>query len=166
LGLFWCGLSPWTRGEHLSSADEWSQLRIFWRRSLSGKRLSYTAFSFGKLKSTSSEDGRFTVTCDVTNTGHRSGATVAQLYVGQASTTVERPAKELKGFERVVLQPGETRHLSLSLDPRSFSYFDVKSSSWKADAGTYDLMLGDSSQNIQQKITMQLAKPITTSVSD
>jgi beta-glucosidase len=131
-----------------------------------GFGLSYTTFSFGKLKSTSSGDGRFTVTCDVTNTGHRLGATVAQLYVGQASTTVERPAKELKGFERVVLQPGETRHLSFSLDPRSFSYFDVRSSSWKADAGAYNLMLGDSSQNIHQKITMQLAKPMTTSVTD
>ncbi|WP_433967928.1 fibronectin type III-like domain-contianing protein [Tunturiibacter gelidiferens] len=131
-----------------------------------GFGLSYTTFSFSKLKSTSSADGHLTVTCDVTNTGSRLGATVAQLYVGQASATVERPAKELKGFERIALQPGETGHISFSLDPRSFSYFDVKSSSWRADAGAYDLTLGDSSQDNQQKITVQLEKSLTSSVSD
>ena len=78
----------------------------------------------------------------------------------------ERSAKELKGFERVPLQPGETKTLTLDLTPRSFSYFDVKSSMWHADAGTYDLMLGDSSQEIQQKIKLQLPKLITTSVSE
>ena len=90
---------------------------------------------------------------------------MAQLYVGQGSPTVERPAKELKGFERVMLQPGETKHVTLNLDPRSFSYFDVKSSCWQANAGAYNLMLGDSSQNIQQKTTVQLAKALTTSIS-
>jgi beta-glucosidase len=90
---------------------------------------------------------------------------VAQLYVGQGSPTVERPAKELKGFERVMLQPGETKHVTLSLDPRSFSYFDVNSSNWQASAGSYDLFLGDSSQHIQQKATIQLPKTLTTSIS-
>jgi beta-glucosidase len=131
-----------------------------------GFGLSYTTFSFSKLNSTPSVAGHLMVTCDVTNTGNRSGATVAQLYVGQASTTVERPSKELKGFERVVLQPGETGHISFTLDPRSFSYFDVKSSSWRADAGAYDLTLGDSSQDSQQKITVKLEKPLTTSISE
>jgi beta-glucosidase len=91
---------------------------------------------------------------------------VAQLYVGPASSTIERPAKELKGFERVLLQPGETKTLTLDLNPRSFSYFDVNSSTWYAEAGTYNLMLGDSSQSIQQEITVQLSKPLTTSVSE
>ena len=131
-----------------------------------GFGLSYTTFSFSNLKSIPSIEGHITVTCDVTNTGNRFGATVAQLYVGQTSATVERPVKELKGFERVVLQPGETGHVTFSLDPRSFSYFDVKSSNWRADAGTYDLTLGNSSQDSRQKITVQLAKPLTTSVSD
>ncbi|WP_158941739.1 glycoside hydrolase family 3 C-terminal domain-containing protein [Granulicella sp. S190] len=131
-----------------------------------GFGLSYTTFSFSKLKSSPSADGHATVTCDVTNTGHRAGATVAQLYVGQNSTTVERPTKELKAFERVVLQPGETKHLTFNLDPRSFSYYDVKSSAWQADAGQYTLLLGDSSQNTPQKTTIQLTKPITTPVSE
>lgn len=59
---------------------------------------------------------------------------MAQLYVSQTSATVERPAKELKGFERVQLLPGERQHVALELDPRSFGYFDVKSGSWMADA--------------------------------
>jgi beta-glucosidase len=131
-----------------------------------GFGLSYTTFSFGNLESTPAGDGSFHVTFDVTNTGKRAGATVAQLYVGQVSPSVERPAKELKGFERVSLQPGETKRVALDLDPRSFSYFDVKSAAWQADAGIYTLMLGDSSEDIQQKITVQLPKPLTTSVSE
>ena len=110
--------------------------------------------------------GHFAVTFDVTNTGKRSGATVAQLYVGESSPKIERPVKELKGFGRLMLQPGETKHITLELDPRSFSYFDVKSSFWRADAGTYTILLGDSSQNIQQKTTIQLPKALVTPVSD
>jgi beta-glucosidase len=131
-----------------------------------GFGLSYTTFSFSNLKSAPAGDGRFHVTFDVTNKGKRAGATVAQLYVGESSPAVERPAKELKGFERVMLQPGETKHVAMDLNPRSFSYFDVKSSAWQADAGAYELMLGDSSQDIQQKITLQLPKLLTTSVSE
>jgi beta-glucosidase len=131
-----------------------------------GYGLSYTTFSFSNLKSMPSGDGRFNVTFDVTNTGQLPGATVAQLYVGEASPKVERPAKELKAFQRVLMQPGETRHVVVDLMPRSFSYFDVKSSAWHADAGSYNLMLGGSSQDIQQKITIQLPKPLTTSVSE
>jgi beta-glucosidase len=131
-----------------------------------GFGLSYTTFSFSNLKSAPAGDGRFHVTFDVTNKGKRAGATVAQLYVGESSPAVERPAKELKGFERVMLQPGETKHVAMDLNPRSFSYFDVKSSTWQADAGAYELMLGDSSQDIQQKITLQLPKLLTTSVSE
>jgi beta-glucosidase len=131
-----------------------------------GFGLSYTTFSFSNLKSSPAGDGRFHVTFDVANTGKRAGSTVAQLYVGQTSPTVERPAKELKGFERVQLQPGETKHVALELDPRSFSYFDVKSGSWTADAGAYELLLGGSSQDILQKIAVQLPRTVTTSVSN
>jgi beta-glucosidase len=131
-----------------------------------GFGLSYTTFSFSNLQSASAADGHYTVTFDVTNTGQRAGATVAQLYVGEASPTVDRPAKELKAFERVMLEPGQTTHISLSLDPRSFSFFDVASKSWKANAGAYQIMLGDSSANIQQTTTIRLPRSLTTSVSD
>jgi beta-glucosidase len=131
-----------------------------------GFGLSYTTFSFGNLKSAPAPDGHFTVTFDVKNTGKRAGATVAQLYVSEISPAIERPAKELKGFERVSLRPGETKHVVLNLNPRSFSYFDVKGSAWQADAGKYKLILGDSSQNAQQEITIQLPRPLTTSIGD
>jgi beta-glucosidase len=131
-----------------------------------GFGLSYTTFQFGNLKSTPTGDDRYSVTFDVTNTGQRAGATVAQLYVGENKPSVERPAKELKGFERVMLEPGQTKQVSMKLDPRSFSFFDVKSGAWHADAGDYELLLGDSSENIEQRATIHLAQPLTTSVSE
>ena len=131
-----------------------------------GFGLSYTTFSFTHLRATPTGDGRFSISFDVTNTGKRAGATVAQLYVGEASPTVPRPAKELKQFERVMLLPGETRHVVVDLDPRSFSFYDVGAAAWHADAGTYDLLLGDSSADIQQKIALQVPRPIITSVSE
>jgi beta-glucosidase len=131
-----------------------------------GFGLSYTTFGFSNLKAEPAADGRFLVSFDAKNTGKRPGATVAQLYVAEASPTVPRPAKELKQFERVMLQPGETKRLTLELNARSFSFYDVPSASWHANAGTYNLMLGDSSSNIEQKTTLTLPKPITTSVSD
>jgi beta-glucosidase len=132
-----------------------------------GFGLSYTTFLMTNLQSTPGEGGHlFNVTFDVTNTGSRAGATVAQLYVGETSPTVERPAKELKGFERVMLAPGETKHVTLALDPRSFSYFNVKSGAWHADAGTYNLLLGDSSEHIEQKTTVTLPQPLTTPVGN
>ncbi len=131
-----------------------------------GYGLSYTTFSMGDLKAEPAGDGRFHVTFSITNAGQRAGETVAQLYVGEDSPKVERPVKELKGFARVMLQPGETKNVSVELNPRSFSYFDVGSSTWKADAGSYTLMLGDSSQDIKQKTTVRLAKELTTSVSE
>lgn len=131
-----------------------------------GFGLSYTTFAFTNLKSTPTGNGRFSVSFDVANTGRRAGATVAQLYVGETSPTVPRPAKELKQFERVMLQPGESKHVTVELDPRSFSFYDVATASWHANAGTYNLLLGDSSANIQQRATLQLPKPIITSVGD
>jgi beta-glucosidase len=65
-----------------------------------------------------------------------------------------------------MLQPGETKHVSVDLNPRSFSFYDVATASWHANAGTYELLLGDSSANIQQKATLQLPKAISTSVGD
>lgn len=131
-----------------------------------GFGLSYTGFAFANFKATSAGEGRFTVRFDVTNTGDRAGATVAQLYIREAEPHVERPVKELKGFERIMLQPKETRHITLDLIPRSFAYFDAKSGAWHADAGIYYLLLGDSSEHIEQQTMVQLNKEIRIPVSD
>ncbi len=65
-----------------------------------------------------------------------------------------------------MLEPGQTKQVSMKLDPRSFSFFDVKAGAWHADAGDYELLLGDSSADIQQKAAIHLAQPLTTSVSE
>lgn len=87
----------------------------------------------------------YTVTFDVTNTGSRAGSEVAQVYVGEAKPRLPRPAKELKGFSRVELAAGETKHVTLSLDARAFAFYDAAGRHWQADAGTFSILVGDSS---------------------
>jgi beta-glucosidase len=115
-----------------------------------GYGLSYTTFKYANLQATPAS-----VSFDVTNTGQREGATVAQLYVGPPQGSVPRPAKELKGFAKVNLKPGATQHVTVPLDERSFSYYDVGSKSWKADKGTYDVMVGRSVEDIELKGTVR-----------
>jgi beta-glucosidase len=109
-----------------------------------GFGLSYTTFAYKNLNATST-----TVSFDVTNTGSRAAADVAQLYVGDPHNSVPRPPKELKGFSKIYLKPGETRRVSIPLDARSFSYYDVKSHAWKADPGSFNVYVGRSEADIQ-----------------
>ncbi len=87
------------------------------------------------------------VSFDVTNTGRRPGAEVAQVYVGDPSAHVRRPAKELKGFKKVWLAPGERQHLSIRLDWRAFAYWNTTINGWKIDPGKFNIFVGDSSEN-------------------
>jgi beta-glucosidase len=123
-----------------------------------GHGLSYTTFGFANLlvkQDANSVDGpRYTVSFDVTNTGKRPGAEVAQLYVSALLSPVPRPPKELKGFAKINLKPGETQNVTISLDERSFAYYDVSEKQWRAPAGIYQLSLGDSS--VQIKLTGEL----------
>jgi beta-glucosidase len=117
-----------------------------------GHGLSYTRFKYGALTvvpETMTGDAPVTVSFDITNVGARRGAEVAQLYVGDHHAPVPRPPKELKGFAKVDLQPGETRHVQLSVDRRALSYFDVGTNQWRAAPGTFDLMIGSSSRQIE-----------------
>jgi beta-glucosidase len=113
-----------------------------------GYGLSYTKFRFDHLhvnQEHGTADSPWTVEFDVTNTGTLAGAEVAQLYVGAKSPRVTRPVRELKGFQKLHLAAGETQHVSLKLNRRSFSYFDVATKRWKSDAGSYRIQVGDSS---------------------
>ncbi len=92
-----------------------------------------------------------TVSFDVTNTGIRAGAEVAEVYVGDAHSKVPRPVKELKGFSKVMLSPGETRRVSFVLDRRAFSYYDVKAAQWAAEPGDFAILVGGSSQSLPLK---------------
>lgn len=116
-----------------------------------GYGLSYTTFAFKNLSVSPAAPKvgqNVTVSFDVTNTGRVAGAQVAQLYLGNPTATVPRPGKELKGFERVSLKPGETRRVTLTLDPRAMSYFDESSRSWKQDPGKFTVSVGHSSADI------------------
>src|SRR5580700_11108616 len=117
-----------------------------------GYGLSYTTFGYYEL-SVSPQTGNLnqpvTVSFDVKNTGHRDGAEVAELYVGNAAASVPRPVKELKGFAKIRLRPGESRRVTLKLDRRAFSFYDVKKGDWTAEAGEFTILVGGSSDNIQ-----------------
>ncbi|MGD0681102.1 MAG: glycoside hydrolase family 3 C-terminal domain-containing protein [Terracidiphilus sp.] len=114
-----------------------------------GFGLSYTTFSFSKLKvpATAASGSTVSVSFDVTNTGSVTGAEVAQLYVSDPTARVSRPERELKGFEKVRLAPGETRHVTLNLDARAFSYWDSTAHKWTIDPGKFVIHVGDSSEN-------------------
>jgi beta-glucosidase len=114
-----------------------------------GFGLSYTTFSFAHLQApaTTASGSAVAVSFDVTNTGSVAGAEVAQLYISNPSSTVSRPERELKGFEKVRLAPGETKHVTINLDARSFSYWSEKTHGWTIDSGKFVIRVGDSSEN-------------------
>ncbi len=129
-----------------------------------GFGLSYTTFGFSDLKvSPATFDGTtpVTVTYTVTNTGTRYGAEVSQLYVGQQNPSIVRPAKELKGFAKVYLQPGESKQVTLRLDQRSFAYWNTSTQKWTALPGTYTVRVGSSSQDLPLTTAVSVPKEVT-----
>ncbi len=114
-----------------------------------GFGLSYTTFKFSNLNvpATAASDSPVSVTFDLTNTGTVEGAEVAQLYVSDPSAKVNRPERELKGFEKLNLAPGETKHVAIQLDARSFSYWDEAKHNWTIDPDKFIILVGDSSEN-------------------
>jgi beta-glucosidase len=127
-----------------------------------GFGLSYTTFAFSNLKITpSSFSGTqpVTVSFTVINTGSVAGAEVAQLYVGQQNPTISRPIRELKGFQRVLLNPGESATVKLQLDQRSFAYWNTSTEKWDAVKGTYNVWIGSSSQLSDLTLKGQVTLP-------
>jgi beta-glucosidase len=117
-----------------------------------GHGLSYTTFEYGKLSVTPTTGNLnlpVTVSFEVKNTGYREGAEVAELYVGDAHASVPRPVKELKGFAKVNLKPGESKRVTIKLDRRAFSFYEVKKSDWNAEAGEFTILVGASSDDIR-----------------
>ena len=111
--------------------------------------MSYTTFSFANLQApaTAASGSTVPVSFDVTNTGSVAGAEVAQLYVSDPSSTVKRPERELKGFEKVRLAPGETKRVTINLDARAFSYWDSTARKWTIDPGKFVVRVGGSSED-------------------
>ena len=126
-----------------------------------GFGLSYTTFEYKNLKIAPAAQGSgvpFAVTFDVTNTGHRAGAEVAQVYVREVLPSVRRPVKELKGFEKVWLQPGETKSVKVVLEKSAFSFYDVSKKSWVANPGKFDILVGSSSRDVRLQGGVSLQK--------
>jgi beta-glucosidase len=109
-----------------------------------GFGLSYTSYEYSDLEI----DDRG-VSLTVTNTGDREGAEVIQLYIGKKDSALFRPVKELKGFARVVLEPGEAKKVRIDFDDKSFRVYDVAGSRWAVEGGEYDIYVGASSQDIR-----------------
>ena len=130
-----------------------------------GFGLSYTTFKYANLDiHPSNAAGNFEVSFDVTNTGTRAGADVAQLYVSEDHPQVPRPPQELKGFARVALAPGQTRHITVPLDARSFTWYDEKAAAWHADPGSFTIHVSRSSADPQLEGKIKLDQAIVLPV--
>ena len=125
-----------------------------------GYGLSYTTFEYSDLKLPKTYNGENSLeaTVKVRNTGSREGAEVVQLYVADPHASVDRPARELKGFRRVVLAPGESKTLTFALDRQSLSFYSTAQKQWVAEPGRFDVLIGGSSRDIRQKATFDLTR--------
>ena len=124
-----------------------------------GFGLSYTTFKFSNLRTSSSRmasDGNLTISVNVTNTGSRMGDQVVQLYAEHLHSAVPRPQEELEGFQRVSLDPGQTKTVSIELPASRLAYWDVQSQSFRVEHEPVSLMIGDSSADIVLKTTVQV----------
>ena len=114
-----------------------------------GYGLSYTDFQFSGIAAEKLADGRVRVTASVKNTGKRAGAEVVQLYVNDETAGVPRPEKELKGYEKVYLEPGETKQVEFILDSEAFAYYDMDLHRFTVEPGVFNILLGASSRDIR-----------------
>jgi beta-glucosidase len=122
-----------------------------------GFGLGYTTFSFGAARVERTDAG-WTVLVDVTNTGRRAGRETVQVYLAYPEAKVERCVKDLRGFAKVALEPGETKTVSVALEPRDLAYWDVVTSRFVADAGRYDVLVGASAADIRARTSLTLEK--------
>ncbi len=117
-----------------------------------GHGLSYTTFKYANLNVSDKQitpSGKVTVSVDVTNTGKLAGDEVVQLYVHDIASSVKRPVKELRGFERVSLNPGQTKTVTLTLPAQKLAFYDEKSHDFMVEPGAFDLLIGSSSADIR-----------------
>ena len=124
-----------------------------------GHGLSYTTFKFGKLTADRQQltaDETITFTVSVTNTGRRAGSETVQLYIADKKASVDRPVKELKAFQKVFLQPGETTDVKLTIGRDALSFYDEDTQAWKAEPGEFEALVGSASDRLPAKYIFRL----------
>ena len=122
-----------------------------------GHGLSYTTFEYTGIavdKKELTDAETVTVTATVKNTGRMAGKEIAQLYVRDVESSVIRPVKELKGFEKIALAPGEEQAVTFALGKRAFAYYDTQSKDWRVESGAFEILVGSSSQSLPLKETV------------
>jgi len=127
-----------------------------------GHGLSYTTFDYGQITLSADQigaDGKVTVSIPVKNTGHRPGDEVVQLYVHQVNPSVKRPTKELRGFDRISLAPGESKTVTFTLPAEKLAFYDLNTHAFLVEQGAYDLMIGSSSKDIRATTRLTVAAP-------
>lgn len=134
-----------------------------------GYGMSYTAFEYSdvKLSADSIKDtDTLTVSFKVKNTGSVAGAETAQIYVKDTDTTIFRPEKELKGFKKVFLDAGEEKEVVITLDKRSFAFYNVNIHDWQVETGAFDILVGASSRDIKLTATVNVESTTEAAVPD
>ncbi len=124
-----------------------------------GHGLSYTAFAVGNVKAdrtTLAPNGSIRISADVTNTGDRAGAEVVQLYIGDEQSSLPRPVKELKGFQKVSLNPGQTRTVTFEITLGMLQYYDDAKGAWVAEPGAFTAYVGAASDDIRGTVEFEL----------
>lgn len=124
-----------------------------------GHGLSYTTFEYGKVTAEGRQmgpDGTITVSVPVKNTGSRAGAEIVQLYVSDLKSSLPRPVKELKGFRKITLQPGQEQTVSFTIDRKALSFYDDTKQDWVAEPGTFEALVGASTCDIRGKAAFEL----------
>ena len=132
-----------------------------------GHGLSYTSFEYSDLRLSANQirdTDALTVTCTVKNTGSRAGKAVAQLYVGQVGGEVIRPVRELKGFEKVELAPGEAKQISFTLDKRAFAHWKDDIHDWYVETGDFSVEIGASSRDLPLKAAVKVESTLALKV--
>ena len=124
-----------------------------------GHGLSYTAFAVGNVKAdrtTLAPNGSIRISADVTNTGDRAGAEVVQLYISDEQSSLPRPVKELKGFQKVSLNPGQTQTVTFEITPGMLQYYDDAKGAWVAEPGAFTAYVGAASDDIRGTVEFEL----------
>ena len=124
-----------------------------------GHGLSYTTFEYSNAKAAKpsmTAAGTLKVSVDVENTGSVDGAEVVQLYIADPEASIDRPAKELKGFEKVFLKAGQKKTVTFEIDAEDLSYFDAEKHEWVAESGEFQALLGSSSEDLKAMVSFQL----------